>query len=314
MKLKSNKFYIAILAITTVFASCSKDQNKTDIQFTNKQDETTLKLLSFKQDLFSKSGGSMPSDSAEWHLEGLLNYEQANNTHEFTEVEFNRDTLLWPAENGEISYQDMQNLYAAINEMAEDMAIQNGNPEYTLDIIDLQIVKTGFKSNEQSVEVTLSGGTKGTTPTHASFGPDDYWFSAGLQGKCGDFTGQYLGRDATTELEKQFMNPKTIPSYYVSIESGYAHAPDYPTHDNPYGNFMIWERSGYISDNYCLSPDELNYYVSKFNYIEYTRRPAGKTFKTVDVIYDFYVPTGLLGSEFYTYELYYGVKSGYPTN
>ncbi|MBV2245556.1 MAG: hypothetical protein KUL83_00200, partial [Lentimicrobium sp.] len=124
MKLKSYKYFIAILAITTIFSSCSKENNIVDEQRLTKQDETTLKLISFKQELFSKSGGTMLSDSAEWYLEGLLNYEQANNTHEFTQVEFLYDTLAWPSGNGVISYEDIQLVYASVNDLAENMAQQ----------------------------------------------------------------------------------------------------------------------------------------------------------------------------------------------
>jgi hypothetical protein len=255
------------------------------------------------------------SDTAEWYLEGLLNYEQANNTHEFSQVEFSRDTLTWPAGNGEISFQDLQGLYTTINDMAADIAIQNGNPAYTFDIIDLQIIETNLKNDERLVEVTISGGTKDLTPTHESFGPEDYWYAAGFQGKCSEFIGQCIGRDATTELKVHFMLPKTIPSYFVSVESVWVYAADYPTNDNPYGNYMMWESPSSEID--CLGPEELNYYLSKFNYIKNDNNPENKTFKTVDVFYDFISGDGskaITSSEFHSYRLFYGINIGSPIN
>jgi hypothetical protein len=252
----------------------------------------------------------MLSDTAEWYLEGLLNYEQANNTHEFSQVEFSRDTLTWPAGNGEISFQDLQGLYTTINEMAADIAIQNGNPSYTFDIIDLQLIETNLKNDEQSVEVTLSGGIKGPTPTYTSFGSEDYWYSGGLQGKCDEFIGQCIGRDATTELEDHFTLAATEPSYFISISTVYARAHDYETSDNPFGYYMMWAENSNHSNN-CLSPDELNYYLSKWNYIKNLNKPEDKTFCSVDVYSDCIVGSG---NDFYTYILKYGVNIGSDPN
>jgi hypothetical protein len=194
--------------------------------------------------------------------------------------------------------------------MAADIAIQNGNPAYTFDIIDLQLIETNLKNDEQSVEVTLSGGIKGTTPTHVAFGPEDYWYSSELKGKCGDYIGQFIGRDATTELTKQFMLPATIPSYFVSIETFLAHADHYPTSDNPYGYYMIWYENSNHSNN-CLSPGELNYYLSKWEYIKNLNKPVNKTFCSVEINLDYIVGRD---TDFYTYSIKYGINIGCPTN
>ncbi len=312
MKLYKYRLLTAIMAVTVIFSSCSKDGVDNDSQSTAVTNKTTQKLISFRQDLFSKSGGSMTSDSAEWHLEGLMNFEQANNTHEFIQVEFLYDTLTWPASNGVISYEGLQQVYATVNELARSMALQSGNPDYTFDVIDLQVIETGLKNGEQAVVVALSGGLPGTIPTYMPFDATDYWESGGLQGKCDIYAGQFMGRDATTELEDHFRSPYTIPSYFVSIFTVDAHAFDNEATDNSYGDYMMWMENSNHSNN-CLSPGELNYYLSKWDFIKDKYKPANKTYCSVDVQWNIIV-TPYSDEGFHTYTLKYGVNVGSNPN
>jgi hypothetical protein len=307
MKLYKYRFLTAIMAVAVIFASCSKDGVDKDSLSTAETNKTTQKLISFRQDLFSKNGGSMASDSAEWHLEGLLNFEQANNTHEFIQVEFLYDTLAWPASNGVISYEGLQQVYASVNELAQSMALNNGNPDYTFDVIDLQVIEAGLKSGEQAVVVALSGGLLGTIPTYTPFDLTDYWVSGGLQGKCDIYSGQFMGRDATTELEDHFKSPYTIPSYFISVDTFYAHAFENEATDNPYGDYMMWMENSNHSNN-CLSPGELNYYLSKWDFIKNKYKPANKTYCSVDVEWE--IITGKSGEGEFVYILKYGVNIG----
>lgn len=312
MKLYKYRILTIIMAAAVIFASCSKERVDNDSQSAAETNKTTQKLISFRQDMFSKSGGSMTSDSAEWHLEGLLNFEQANNTHEFIQVEFLYDTLTWPASNGVISYEGLQQVYASVNDLARSMALQSGNPDYTFDVIDLQVIETGLKNGEQAVMVSLSGGLPGTIPTYMPFDATDYWESGGLQGKCDIYAGQFMGRDATTELEDHFRGPYTIPGYYISVDTFYAHAFDNEDPDNPYGDYMMWMENKNHSNN-CLSPGELNYYLSKWDFIKNKYKPVNKTYCSVDVELDVIVfPNS--SEEFHTYILKYGVNIGSNPN
>ena len=304
-------FSSAILFAAIIFASCSKDQVNNEPK-TDSINKTTRQLMNFRQDLFSKNGGSMATDSAEWYLEGLLNFEQANNTHEFAQLQFLYDTLAWPESNGEITMENLQQLYANVNQIAQSMALQNGSPDYTFDIIDLQVIETGLKSGETAVKVTLAGGLTTTAPAYIGFGPTDYWTSGGLQGKCDPHSGQGVGKDATTELEWRFKGPYTEPGYFVSSEYHETHAFEHPASDNPYGDYMMWHENINHSNN-CLSPGELNYYLSKWDYIKNMYKPDNKTFSGVDVIYNVIVsPHSEAG--FHTYRIFYGVNIGSNPN
>jgi hypothetical protein len=316
MKLYKYRLLTAIMAAAVIFASCSKDGVDNNSQSPSETNKTTQKLISFRQDLFSKNGGSMTSDSAEWHLEGLLNYEQANNTHEFIQVEFLYDTLTWPASNGVISYEGLQQVYASVNELAQSMALNNGNPDYTFDVIDLQVIETGLKSGEKDVVVTISGGLPGTTPTYIGFGTDDHWYWGWKAGKCDDFLGQYIGRDAAKELQDHFTNVPFQHSYFVSVVVVLAYPWDQAFQDdnNPFGNSMIFENTETSAGlTYCVSPEELNYYLSKFDYIKNFLKPIGKTYKTV-LVEDDFIPTYSPFPIFHRYKLYYGVNIGSNPN
>lgn len=303
-------FSSAILFAAIIFASCSKDQVNNEPK-TDSINKTTRQLMNFRQDLFSKNGGSMATDSAEWYLEGLLNFEQANNTHEFAQLQFLYDTLAWPESNGEITIENLQQLYANVNQIAQSMALQNGSPDYTFDIIDLQVIETGLKSGETAVKVTLAGGLTTTTPAYIGFGPTDYWTSGGLQGKCDIYSGQGVGKDATTELEWRFKGPYTQPGYFVSIVTAFAYGFDNPDPNNPYGEYMMWVENSNHSNN-CLDPEELNYYLGKWDYLKNKYNPVGKTFCTVDVVWA--IPVGYSDEGLHSYEIKYGINIGSNPN
>lgn len=311
MNSKINNFYIITLMTAILFVSCSKDRSEHDSQSISSINKTTQKLLDFKQNLLIKSGSGMLSDSAEWHLEGLLNYEKANNLHDFNQVEFLYDTLIWPSFNGVVSYEDLQQIYNSVIDIAQSMTLNNGSENYTFDVIDLHVIETGLKNGEQSVVVGISGGVPGTIQTYLPFDNTDYWESGGLQGKCDIYAGQFMGRDATTELEQHFKGQLYIPSYFVSIVTTEAHAIDNETDDNPYGPYMMWAENSNHSNN-CLSPEELNYYLSKWDYIKNNYQPDGKTFCSVDVRWN--VIVARYSNEFHTYILKYGVNIGSNPN
>lgn len=301
MNIIKNSILTAILFSIIAFSSCSKNSSDSKFIKNSEVNKTTQKLLDFKDRLNSKNRSVINADSAEWYVEGLLNYELANNTHEFENLTFIKDTITFPSENGSISYENLNNIYLYISELADSIK-QSSMQGYNFDIIDLKILNTDW--NNQGIAITLSGGIYDVAPINFQFGDDDYWFWSGKNGKCGDYTGQFIGRDATTELQRAF-NSKVKPAdtYYVSIESNWALPTDHATNDNPYGHFMIY---AFQEDcNYCIGPDELNYYLSKFDYIKEFHKPIGKEFINVTVQMDGIVGKGCK-SLCHSYLLYYG--------
>jgi len=296
---------ITVISCQKEKAEIKDEQNNTEVS------KITRQLQAFKQNLQLKSDETMTSDSAVWYLEGLLNLEQANNDHVFGDVDFFHDTLTVTVTDGQVSLSDLNNLYTTIDTWAETLKQQSGNEDYTFDIIDLNLEETGLKNGEKNLIISLSGGILGTGLNYYPFGASDYWFWGKSLGKCGDFAGQYVGRDATTELQYKFRNPIAVPGagYFTSIQFVYAMFYDFPDDNNPFGLYMLFYASGNEPTppyEPCLSPEELNYYLSKFDYIKTVKQIPGKTYKTVEVVEDFGLGYGW--EYLHDYRLYYGIK------
>jgi len=302
---------IGLLALLLV-TSCKKESSTPVTP--DKTSKTTQQLLSFKQHLLAKSGATMDADSAEWYLEGLLNFEQANNNHLFGQVDFYHDTLLLSVNNGQVSLSDLNALYTAINNWAGLLQQSSGNPNFAFDVVDLSLEPNGLKSGAENMLATLSGGILGTGLNYVPFGPEDYWYWGFGLGKCDNFSG-YLGQDATTQLQYKFRNPIAVlaPGYFVSVQFTTSYWYEFPDDNNPYGNYMQFYASGNSpspAEEPCLSPDELNYYLGKFDYIRMAKAIPGLSYKTVEVIPDWGLGQGW--SRFHDYKLYYGIKIENP--
>lgn len=294
--------------------SCQKEKAEIKDEPTkNDATKITKQLLAFKQHLQSKSGGTMAADSAEWYLEGLLNFEQANNNHVFGDVDFYHDTLTVTVTDGQISLDELNNLYTTIDAWAENLQQQSGNEDYTFDIVDLNLETTGLKSGTQNLVVSLSGGVPGIGLNYVPFGPTDYWYWGSWMGKCGEFW-QNIHADAATELQRKFRNPIAVPGagYYTSIDvidviPGFD-SEFYDPDNAPYDGYMLYRESvEYINFDRCLSPSDLNYFLSKFDYIKNKKQPVRKQYKTVNVNHLLIYNSGEW-IQTHKYSLYYGIK------
>lgn len=258
-----------------------------------------------------KSNGSLPSDSAVWYLEGLLNLENANNNHDFQNVTFLHDTLTFIASNNTLSLEYLNEIYLQINNWMTEIHNQSNNTVRDFDLVDIELEETNLKNGTQQLIVTTSLGTIGGTMNYIPFGPEDYWYWGYGLGMCGDNSGQHIGLDAATELQRKFRNPIPYPgpSYFISVVYTTVQAWQYEDLNNGFRDYMMYyaDRPGLPVDD-CLSPEELNYYLSKFDYIVQDNKPTGKTYKTVDV------KTSILQKSsswihMHEYKIYYGVNT-----
>lgn len=278
---------ILVTLVLVLGISCKKDSDST--QKTNQSNKITNQLLSFKQNMLLKSNGSLPSDSAVWYLEGLLNLENANNNHDFNGLDFYNDTLSCTVNSNSISVAELDQLYQQITTWLNALKAENPNTNYTFDIVDLELLTNSLKSSSEELKVIASAGIIGTTHNYEPFGPDDYWIWGSGLGKCGSYSGQFIGRDATTELEQHINYPFHLipgPSYWISCTTRIAQYFNY----NNIGNsnvIMMFQDSGEGNGPIiqpCLGYYELNYYLDHFDYIKNDMQPAGLTFKNVDVV------------------------------
>lgn len=316
---KLRQLTLALALITLGITGCKKDDvqnsdSKPDVKASLK---TTQQLLSFREQMNLKSSSSLPADSATWYLEGLLNFENANNDHKIFGLTFNHDSLVLNTAGSNISMAELNIAYNYFSDKLNQISLAYNDTAYKFDLIDININYSGLKSGETIITMVAPSGYH-LIGNYIAFEDYDYWFWGGNLGKCGNFTGNE-GIDAADKLQLRFNNPINPyePGYFTSVEEKEAWPietvyadPNYPGSWNP---TMIFYASGTGSSppsEPCLSPLELNYYLSKFDFIKNYNKPPGKAFKNVEVKTT--VGTQMSNWErLHYYVLYYGFFNQY---
>lgn len=299
--------YITVLSMCAfiTFSSCKKEtENAPEI---NSQDQTTQKLIEFKNKLNSKDGSTLSIESANWHLEGLLNYEKANNDHNLTNISHFYDTLFFNFSSETINIGQLEVVYLNLNKKLNNHLQLIPNSKF--DLIDLNFVSS---NNETSIVMISSIGSESTKYIYQTFGSADYWRWGWNLGKC---DGTMTGQDGADQLKNRFntpLNKPYYPGYYTNVEMKTILPSSYPdpNYTGAFYNYMIFWAGGQGSgpgynNEPCISPNDLNYYLSKFDYIKDLNCPTGKSFKNANVIED--ISAGLnYWDRRHNYELYYG--------
>lgn len=294
------KLLIFIIVATVLFTtSCKKDLNNDSVSLNSDspKTKTSRQLENFKSILMLKSTGALSIDSSEWYVEGLLNYEKANNDHYLFDLDFMKDSIIVSTNGDEIPLEQLVEAYTYFSQKLDAFIDSKNDTSYKVDMINLTIRDGQLKSSETKViEIDASAGFGGLTGNYILFNSDDYWYWGWDLGKCSSYQGQGIGQDASDKLEYKFNHPLySLPAgYFTDVELVRALNGFFPDSNNPgpYCDDMIF---GYFPFNPppglpepCLSPEELNYYLSKFDYIKNALKPVGKTFKNVDVLDAFY--------------------------
>jgi len=281
------QFTIALLMVMLAVTSCKKDEQQStdansDAQMSRK---TTKQLLAFRDQLKLKNGSSLPVDSATWYLEGLLNLENANNNHQFDGLTFYYDTLVMYTAGGSLSLAELNEAYAYFTNKLNALAQTQTIPEFAFNSVDITINTSGLKNGETELVIGAGWGSN-TVGNYAAFGPTDYWKWGMGGGKCDSYTGQGGTSDAAQQLNYKFNHPVALPEpgYYTGVVSATAWGDEFPDINNPgpYCDYKIFWFEG--TSNPCLSPTELNYYLSTFPDIIGAKRPDNKTFISVSVV------------------------------
>ncbi|MCK9618703.1 MAG: hypothetical protein M0R21_12815 [Lentimicrobiaceae bacterium] len=302
---------ISIALLGLVIASCTKEGNNTETRQSATDRKVERQILAFKQKLNSnlKTGETMTVDSAVWYMEGLLNYDKANNYHNFKNLIFKKDTLQLPTNNNNsMSMIQISSVYDAYEAFIEnEMALLDTT--YGVDLVDISVLGSILKDGTITMVMTFSTGVNGSI-NYTLFGVTDFWYWGWNLGKCGAYIGQNIGTDAADKLQQKFNNPIMAPIVYgwnsdvVMIE---ADPIQYPDINNQYGDYMIFETSGIgeePTEEPCLDYNELNYYLSKFDYIKNYNKPSNKSFKSIYVYDDCFLGISYWIRRYY-YELYY---------
>ncbi|MBL7114017.1 MAG: hypothetical protein ISS19_18915 [Bacteroidales bacterium] len=192
------------------------------------------------------------------------------------------------------------------------MHISNqSSPDFGFDIIDINSVETELKDGTV-VMYMESSSSDDLANNYVPFNQDDYWYWGWDLGKCNGYQG--VG-DAADKLEYKFNHPIMPSSYYyftdvviILVEP----TSQYYDPNNPYGEYMLFRKTGPGAnppEEPCMIPDELNYYLNKFDYIKNLNKPQDKFFKCVEVIDDIIIGSGW--GRIHKYDLYYGIPTAH---
>lgn len=243
---------------------------------------------------------------ADWYIEGLLNLEKAYNYHDFINQQFSRDSITLVISNDSISGDQIELVYEYFLNILDMIEANQGNPNFGFDIIDIYSVETGLKDGSLMMYMESAYGD-GWACNYVPFNENDYWYWGWNMGKCNGYQGS---GDAADKLEYKFNHPIILgqAGFYTSNVTLTAFPWEYDDFSNstPWGDFMMfcYDLATPPIEEPCLSPSDLNFYLSKFDYIKEDKKPADKTFKVVDVGEDI-----VLGTEIrlHYYDLTYGI-------
>jgi len=211
--------------------------------------------------------------------------------------------------NGEIDMAQLNEAYNILTEKLASIQEAKGDPSYKFDVVDLEIESTNLKDGE--VKLTMSSAL-GNLPVgfNYSFGPTDYWIWGRDLGKCGDYTGQEIGKDAAEQLEIRMNAATSSPGYFTEVVYRDAYPSDFPDPNYPgqwqhYKMFSMGGNGSGPNEEPCLNPTELIYYMSNWPEIRNYLKPEGKTFKNV-LVWDTYT----LGVGYWQYIHLYRMSFG----
>jgi len=300
-------FVVFVCICHTLFYSCNKKSDITGPSTKESMDSRiTRDLLDFKSNMLAKTSGEMGIDSAIWHIEGLLNLDNANNNHSFINSFSLEDSLFVTSTNEMLTMEQIISIYSDFQINITDY-LQN-YPGMSADLVDVNICSNELKDGNLKVKMSVVIGEPvpqlKSTKDYLPFGETDDWYWYNGYGKC---TGGGTPYDASIMLQNRFNSIVVGHGYFTDIEVKFVYFLDYPDPDNPNYSYMIFPYGVFAPppNCTCIGHDEMNYYLSKFDYIKANENPNnGKSYCRSLVLIDVYVGRGV---GYYDYELYYGI-------
>ena len=277
------------LAAATIFA-CSKEkaENKNHAEETIlKEDDMSAYLEQFKKKMQSaeKGGETLSMEEARWHLEAVLNYTYGDAGHQTTDIQCDTFYYRLQANGEEVTLSQLNN---AFNALSHDVDVAYGNCD--LPEKSVLAIQTLFEEGNGSDDVVVRSilNTGGYRPLNMWFDSTDYWgeeyydYGDGYisaSGKCGPYFGECPNSGAPLELTKKlnlrrpdygcahgggyFTDCECIlvciysnSLYSLNIDEEFLYDENSPT------QYKLYYRNG-NSTSACISPDDMNYYLSK---------------------------------------------------
>lgn len=283
--MKKNRIIMGTLVLVVVSAiiiACTKEketkvaQNSNEMVTVSKEDDMSAYLKQFKEKMQSTSKGdeTLSMEDARWHLEAVLNYTYGDAGHPTTDIQSDTFYIDIPTKGEVVTLDKLNDVFSSLSADVEKTFAACDLPEKSI-----LAIQTEFDddSKEEGAHIRVIMDTRGlnTEYNEFQFGPTEYWYEDDWRGKCGLYVGECLGTGAVQRLQSKINT--CIPHigsgsgvvYFSSIESIEI--------DDSYIYHYLEDSLGLSPSGYrvhyygdiqelfplCLSPDNLNYYLSE---------------------------------------------------
>ena len=303
MKKHALTIILFLVSFSLFFVSCKKEKdtpgnNNQAFASVMPQSDYIASLIEFRNKIDAgnlKTGETITISEAVGLMEGTLNLEYGSASYAFenayrtsfdVEVELNN--------SGTIDVTEAISKY--------DDALDQIKSFYgTISASQKQLIGVDAILKEtlaQKIIVTFKPSV-GTPPIGVmNFGSTDYWEWGFGNGKCGGYENPvYMGRDAATEIEKKVLARKGVPTGgYVYIDfwsptfdilaDQYLNPNDLTPGDNIRDYLMYGNWDNLPNFNTCISPSDMNFYLTGTESVINQNKPTGKVLFDVEVIGD----------------------------
>lgn len=130
---------------------------------------------------------------------------------------FFKDSLVVQLTDGNLSISIFNEALSYFNEIIDNRIKMMNSTDYTADLVDIIFEpiddETLLIKTHMAIGYLMVGNYQG-------FDADGYWYWGHKLGRCGQYQGLNVGRDAASELQWRFNNPVNIspnPGYYTNI-------------------------------------------------------------------------------------------------
>jgi hypothetical protein len=272
-------------------------------RYSNLSDEEIEQMIVDFLDLLENPEGKDPVeiDEAIWFLDASLNYKYSIANRRFSGIYRDSAFIDVYFPSSQISASTLSLLFCQIiDTLSEKYTNVDVDDKH---LIDVSIELGPLDDGNGILKIMSFIGTNGEYEFPDSYGSNDYWHWAWGLGRCGGYSGG-SGLDAAKlfTLNTNFsigyiQESEVIRAICINKETIEKFALDYPTNNNPYGSYLLFEASGTGSPPpaNCLSPDEMNYYQTLIPNIMYNNLPNGKGIILYDVQPDILTSTQYWG-------------------
>jgi hypothetical protein len=270
-----------LLAVIVCFLSCEKEQISSQKDFQDGT-ELALKILDFKEKMYSKNNDVLTLDEALENMELLVNASHGFPFEEYSERRHDVVSFQLQAdENGNVSMADVNAAYNEMIDLVRDVYVNSGFDEKGLVLVTIAVNEEDKSGN--TIDVNVATGKKGSIKNNMF---DDCWYYGEDMGWCADwhYDGEMDGGDTIANLIAS-----VNPIYYYNDCPG----PDYHIILNPQplillSDFQYTNGQGesltfyypdpdnngiYTEDELQLDIDEMNYYYNNEYSIIYDSVP-----------------------------------------